>query len=413
VFESQTESSCGSVEIGSVGESSWREIDRKLRSFASARAALDEEEARWLVAARRAELHRRFGFATLLEYLERVLGYGPHAARERLRVAEALETLPATRAALADGRLGFSAVRELTRVVSPETERAWIEAAVGRTMREIEPMTAGRRPGALPGDPPQPGAVRHAIRFEVSGATLALLRDARIALASETDERLDDDALIAAMCRAVLDGPRDADQGRARHQVATTTCDTCERAWQDGGGVPVEITPTELEIARCDAQHLGRLDAETPARAYQDIPPAVRRLVCRRDHGRCFVPGCRSAQHLDLHHIRWRIRGGDHTADNLAVCCGAHHRAIHDGRLIVTGTISSGLKFTHDDGRPYGAPPVAPPIPEAIAAVRKLGFTAAEARAAVTFAASHMGSGASVVEVIRAALRSLRPASTS
>lgn len=91
---------------------------------------------------------------------------------------------------------------------------------------------------------------------------------------------------------------------------------------------------------------------------------------------------------------------------------GAHHRAIHEGRLNVTGAISSGLTFTHDDGRPYGAPPTAS-MPDAIAAVRKLGFTAAEARAAVTFAESHVGPAAPVVEVIRAALKSLRPGSTS
>jgi len=62
------------------------------------------------------------------------------------------------------------------------------------------------------------------------------------------------------------------------------------------------------------------------------------------------------------------------------------------------GTISSGLPFTHDDGRPYGAPPAATIVPE-------------EARAAVTVAVSHVGSGASVDDVIRAALKSLRPAS--
>jgi hypothetical protein len=50
-----------------------------------------------LVAARKTEVHRHLGFATLLEYVERVLGYGPHAATERLRVADALEDLPMTR----------------------------------------------------------------------------------------------------------------------------------------------------------------------------------------------------------------------------------------------------------------------------------------------------------------------------
>ncbi|MCA9677516.1 MAG: hypothetical protein KC464_21005, partial [Myxococcales bacterium] len=72
----------------------WRRLDRALRGIAKRRAALDAEEARWLVAAQRIALHRRFGHATMAEYLERTLGYGPRAARERLRVATALQTLP-------------------------------------------------------------------------------------------------------------------------------------------------------------------------------------------------------------------------------------------------------------------------------------------------------------------------------
>ncbi|MCA9676806.1 MAG: hypothetical protein KC464_17360, partial [Myxococcales bacterium] len=55
----------------------WRRLDRALRGVARRRAALDAEEARWLVAAQRIALHRRFGHATLAEYLERTLGYGP------------------------------------------------------------------------------------------------------------------------------------------------------------------------------------------------------------------------------------------------------------------------------------------------------------------------------------------------
>src|SRR5688500_17164872 len=104
----------------------WREADRQLRRIAKRRAGLDAEEARWLLAAQRAQLHVRLGCASCAEYVERVLGYGPRVCADRLRVAEALEELPAMAAALAAGAQSYSAVRELTRVAEPETEAAWL-----------------------------------------------------------------------------------------------------------------------------------------------------------------------------------------------------------------------------------------------------------------------------------------------
>ena len=78
MLENATESSGGRTVCPT-----WTEIDRNLRAIARRRAALDVDEARWLVMARREALHRQFGYARLEEYLERVLGYGPHAVRDR------------------------------------------------------------------------------------------------------------------------------------------------------------------------------------------------------------------------------------------------------------------------------------------------------------------------------------------
>jgi hypothetical protein len=89
-----------------------------------------------------------------LDYLERVLGYAPRTAQDRLRVARALGALPQMTNALAAGQLAFSAVRELTRVATPATEAAWSAAAVGKNLREIEELVAHHRPGDGPDDPP-------------------------------------------------------------------------------------------------------------------------------------------------------------------------------------------------------------------------------------------------------------------
>ena len=68
----------------------------------------------------RAGVHLHLGYGTFAEYVERLFGYKPRWTEERLRVAEALETLPALEQSLRDGAMSWSAVRELTRVASAE-----------------------------------------------------------------------------------------------------------------------------------------------------------------------------------------------------------------------------------------------------------------------------------------------------
>jgi hypothetical protein len=70
----------------------------------------------------------------------------------------------------------------------------------------------------------------------------------------------------------------------------------------------------------------------------QDVTPAVRKLVLARDRHRCRVPGCRSAQHIDVHHIIHRWQGGSHEPSNLVALCSGHHAAHHEGCLAIRGT---------------------------------------------------------------------------
>src|SRR5207245_7943909 len=89
------------------------------------------------------------------------------------------------------------------------------------------------------------------------------------------------------------------------------------------------------------SSHVG--GAEPTKRASQTIPPATRRLVMRRHRGCCAVPGCRNALLLDVHHVELRSEGGDHDPENLVPLCSAHHRAVHDGRLLISGCYSTGF----------------------------------------------------------------------
>ncbi len=436
----QVETSMAAASASHVG---WREADQQLRRLAVVRAGIDAEEARWLRIAADTGVHRQYGYGSLLEYMERVLGYGPHVARERLRVAQAFATLPELDGALASGRISYSAARELTRVAEPWTEGAWLRSAEGLTLREVETAVAGHKPGDLPGDEPDLDLVRHRLRFELPAATMALFREARARLQDERGESLDDAEVLEAMCRAVLGGPRE--EGRASHQIALTVCEGCGRAWQDGGGQPIEVPQAVVERARCDAQVIGRLDGEQPERASQEVPPAVRRLVLRRDHGRCVVPGCRAGRYLDLHHVRFRSDGGGNDVANLLTLCGGHHDAVHVGRLIIERT-AGGLRFTRADGRGYrertaltgetpfpvgalaaaattarraGQPHAEPdPAPiagnggvsrEAHTVLRRLGFREAEARMAVARAQVNVGQDAALDVLLREALRCTLP----
>ena len=344
---------------------------------------------------------QRFGFVSALDYMERVLGYGPRAAQERLRVARALATLPRMTAALGAGTLAFSAVRELSRVATATTEGAWCDAVAGKNLRQIEELVADHRAGDLPTDPGDPEVRMHVVRFEVSAATAARLRQARLAIDEEHPTRLDDDQFVAALCESALATPNAGteDAGRAKHVVALTVCERCRAGWQHGAGARIPVSAATVARAECDAQWIGHESEAQPARAQQDIPPAVARLVRHRDSGRCQTPGCRSARGLELHHIVHRSDGGDHTPSNLTLRCSACHAAHHDGVMTIGGTAPDRLTLDRHVPRATAAPPRASavfPRPsvdlEARAALTTLGWSGAVAREAVAMARARLGS---------------------
>ena len=84
-------------------ESAWLQAHAALSRLVRERAAADAEEGRWLLAALRSAAHVHLGYGSFGEYIERLFGYKPRSTQEKLRVAEALEELPAIRHALETG----------------------------------------------------------------------------------------------------------------------------------------------------------------------------------------------------------------------------------------------------------------------------------------------------------------------
>ena len=343
-----------------------RAIDRTLVRLAKERAALDAEEARWLCLAVKIEIWREVACSTMLEYVERRLGYAPRTAQERLRVAFALQELPAIAHALETGELTFSGVRELSRVATAETEQAWLGASAGKSVHEIEKLVSGHRLGDLPGDPLDPELASKTLRYEVKPGTAALLREAKRALEKQRGETLDDDSFLAAMAGLALGGQVADDEisiGRAKFQVALMQCDSCKRSWSDVGGAAAPLDAAELDRAMCDAQHLGRIDTDAPARAHQDVSPRTRRTVWRRDRGTCAVPGCRARVNLEIHHVKHRADGGTHEPSGLILLCDGHHSAHHRGTLTIRGKAPGPARVRASPrprDRPRGCDPARP-----------------------------------------------------
>ena len=387
----------------------------------------------------------------MVDYVERYLGYGVRNAQERLKVALALASLPVLEGALASGVLPFTAIRTLLRVVTPANERSWLAHCAKLSVHEIEEAVSGRDKGDDPTDPKQPDLELRTLRYsDVRPSTMALEREALAKARTARGDYLSDDAFLAMVFGVFLEQARvaanaatdaatnatasaaasvDADvaadsaasAGRARYQLAVTVCEVCDRAWRDSAGKRFALDGSELARARCDAQHIGSLDTELPARATQDVPPRIRRLVWRRDRGRCTLDGCRSAANLEIHHLVAREDGGTHEPSNLTLACDGCHAAIHRGLITVTGRAPDALvvtrkyppKSTHDT--PPSAHVRAPTSfdraaidVDAKAALVSLGFSKQEAAAAVAAVRAEVSDELALEAVLREALRRCR-----
>ena len=390
----------------------WREIDRTLVGQAMQRAALDAEEALWLRAGYRAQIWRHAGYISMVDYMERRLGYGVRAAQDRLRVAVILDEQPALSDALATGDLKFTGLRALLRVATPETETDWLEASRDKSVHEIEDLVSGHEKGDRPADPKKPELELRVLRYtEIRPATVALEREALAKARKEHGGFVTHDQFLAMVFGAYVAGEAAVeDMARAKYQVAVTLCPQCDQGSRDSAGKQFALDAADVARARCDAQHIGSLDTNAPERATQDIPPRVRRLIKRRDHGKCSLKDCRSAANLELHHIIAREDGGTHTPENILNLCDFDHRSLHLGLLTITGHAPDKLVVTrrHEIGAHVSGPSRLDQVTmlvEAKSALVKLGYKRPEAAAAVEAARASVSGDVTLDVLIREALK--------
>ncbi len=123
------------------------ELERLGDEIAELASHLDAATARLLDLIREFDARGGWGngFASCAHWLAWRVGLALGAAREHVRVARALGSLPRLRQALARGELSYSKVRALTRVATPETEERLLAVGRAGTAEHVELIVRGWR----------------------------------------------------------------------------------------------------------------------------------------------------------------------------------------------------------------------------------------------------------------------------
>jgi 5-methylcytosine-specific restriction endonuclease McrA len=383
----------------------YSDLDRLGDEIAELSAHLDAATARLLDLIRDFDARAGWnnGFRSCAAWLSWRVGLDPGAARERVRVARALGTLPRLKTALAHGEVSYAKVRAITRVATPETEERLLAVARSGTAEHVEQIVRGwryvdrnaeRRTAALQHAfrglhmyPDHDGTVvvRGRLAPE-SGALLMRALDAaretlykrrratetatqnvrNVSAETPTFPQQQADALVL-LAEAALHHEIDPGAPGERYQVVVhVDAKVLADAEHPGQSVledGVRVSAETSQRLACDASRVvmredaeGRL-VEVGART-RTIPPALRRALHRRDGG-CRFPGC-GLRIAEGHHIRHWAHGGPTKLSNLALLCRRHHRAVHEEGFEVE-RMAGALTFRTPQGWPI------PEVPEPVA----------------------------------------------
>jgi len=368
------------------------DLDRLGQEIAELSAHLDAATAHLLDLIREFDAREGWGngFRSCAAWLAWRVSLAPGAAREHVRVARALGTLPRLAQALARGELSYSKVRALTRVATPETEERLLVFGKAGTAVHVERFVRGwrrvdRREEAretarqhasrslyVYQDEDGMVMVRGRLTPEVGALLVQTLAAAREALYRKADENVpagtpttepptmaqqQADAL-ALLAETALHHGIDPGAAGERFQVVVHV-DAEVLADADAPGQSVLENGTRVPAGTsqrlaCDASrvvmrhgpdgHVVEVGART-----RTIPPALRRALHHRDRG-CRFPGCGVAFGQG-HHIRHWAHGGPTTLSNLAMLCRRHHRAVHEEGFQCERQPDGALSFRRPDGR--------------------------------------------------------------
>ncbi len=382
-------------------------LDQLGDEIAELSAHLEAATARLLDLIREFDARRGWnsGFRSCAAWLSWRVGLDLGAAREKVRVARALGTLPLLAQALARGELSYAKVRALTRVATPVTEARLLGVGRAGTAAHVEQIVRGWRrvdrqaetresarqhtSRALHVHQDEDGMVvlRGRLTPEVGALLLRALAAARetlyqrsrgVAAAARladpsadppTTAQQQADAL-ALLAETALHHELDPGAPGERYQVvvhvdASVLADPDQpgQSVLEGG---VRVSAGTSRRLACDASRVvmrhdsdGRV-REIGART-RTIPPALRRALQHRDRG-CRFPGC-GLPFGQGHHLRHWAEGGPTTLSNLALLCRRHHRAVHEEGYQLDRQPDGALRFRRPDGRPLPEVPSPAAVP--------------------------------------------------
>src|SRR5438552_2220245 len=133
---------------GEIAMETHSELDRLGDEIAELSAHIEAATARLLDRIREFDAREGWntGFRSCAAWLSWRVGLDAGAARERVRVARALGTLPRLAKALAHGEISYAKVRAVTRVATPDTEERLLAVGKAGTAEHVERIVRGCGP---------------------------------------------------------------------------------------------------------------------------------------------------------------------------------------------------------------------------------------------------------------------------
>jgi hypothetical protein len=342
-----------------------------------------------------AEFDRRKGWSdsatqSCAHWLNWKCGIAIGAAREKVRVAHALQSLPRISAAMERGELSYSKVRAVTRVADAATEELLLSIALHGTAHHVETVVRCFRrvqqTEELSREARQQAARQVTCTRDEDGSLLikaSLPAEAGALFMKALDaaaEAAFQERRVSAGTSAASDHPTPGDQptlsvrradalarvaesflahgakalasGERHHVVVHVDAETLRDGC--GGRCEHEDGPSlAVETARrlgCDASVVAVLEDENGeplnvGRKSRTIPPSIRRALFSRDKEGCRFPGCTNRHYVDGHHIKHWANGGETRLSNLVLLCRFHHRQVHEGGVAVQVLDDGALRF--------------------------------------------------------------------
>jgi hypothetical protein len=373
-------------------------LEKRITSMAARLAAETREWLRLVAEFNRRKGWVQWGMRSMAHWLSWSCSVGPGVAREYVRVATALTTLPLVDEAFAQGTLSYSKVRAVTRVADRVDEQTLMEQAKVHSAAQLEKVVRGYRKADRVDRPVQErrkarwfydddGMLVVSARLTADEGALfvAALEQARTGELAPTgcpDEAPDPaqlpsdvDALVAMARIAQAAGPVDS-SGDDRHLVVVHADATVLAGDQDPGPdaeCRIEhgpgLTAAAAQRLACDAALVAWVSAAVNpgeklklGRKTRKISAALRRALRFRDGG-CQFPGCPRKRFLDAHHVVHWANGGPTNLRNLLLLCQRHHRAVHDDGFTLHPVSDRPGRwvFQRPDGTPVPAAPEAVP----------------------------------------------------